>query len=72
MYLKETIKSYNRSIYAEQGEEVNVISYNGLVAILETAHKERFPCLVEMLSENEVVVVVEEVIEEPKAQLTLF
>lgn len=72
MYLKQTIKSYTRQVYAEQGEQVNVISYNGLVAIVETCAGERFPCLVEMLSENEVMVLVEEVIEEPKAQLTLF
>lgn len=60
MYLKQTIKSYNRQVYAQQGEQVNVISYNGLVAIVETCAGEKFPCLVEMLSENEVVVLVEE------------
>lgn len=76
MYLKQTIKSYTRQVYAEQGEQVNVISYNGLVAIVEDCKSNRFPCLVEMLSENEVVVLVEEDIIESEPvindQLRLF
>lgn len=72
MYANQPIISYNRTEYCQINTELTIIRTSGLVAIVEDCHANRFPCMVEMMSENEVVVVVEEVIEEPKAQLTLF
>lgn len=58
-YASQQLRSNNRSIYAEQNDPLTVVSVNGLVAIVETAKGNRFPCLVELLSDDRVVVVVE-------------
>ena len=71
-FATQDINSYNRQSYASQNDPLNLIRSDGLVAIVETAVGNRFPCLVEMLSENEVVVLVEEEIEQPIAQLKLW
>lgn len=71
-YAKQQITSYNRSVYAEQNEPLSVISQNGLVAIVETAKGNRFPVLVELLSDDMVVVLVEDGVVERKEQLELW
>ena len=61
--------------YAAQNEPLTIIRSDGLVAIVETARGNRFPVLVELLSDNEAVVVVEpEHVKEPEIfdQLRLF
>jgi hypothetical protein len=72
MYTIQDIRSYTRSLYAHQNEEVQIVSVNGLVAIVEAASGNRFPCMVELLSEDMVVVVVEEEVTEQINQLSLF
>lgn len=72
LFATQDIRSYNRSPYASQNDPLTLIRSDGIVAIVETEHGSRFPCLVEMLSDNEVVVLVEESIEEPVAQLKLW
>jgi hypothetical protein len=72
MYTIQDIRSYTRSLYAHQNEEVQIVSVNGLVAIVEAAQKDRFPCLVEMLSEEMVVVVVDAPEVVRKEQLELW
>jgi type II secretory pathway component GspD/PulD (secretin) len=72
MYAKEDIHSYNRSLYAKQNDFLAPIRSDGLVAIVETAHGNRFPCLVELLSEDEVVVLVETPEVVRKEQLELW
>lgn len=69
MYATTDICSYNRTLYAAQNTPLTVIRTSGAVAIVETAQGFKFPCPVEMLSENEVVVVVDKPIE---SQLMLF
>jgi len=69
-FATQDIRSYNRSIYCAQNDPLTLIRSDGIVAIVETAVGSRFPCLVEMLSENEVVV--EESVTEPVAQLKLW
>lgn len=59
MYCIQNIYSYNRSLYAEQNEDVSIISRSAHVAIVE-GKRGRFPVLFELLSDNMVVVVVEE------------
>lgn len=51
LYCKEQIRSYNRSVYAESGDEVAIISLSGHVAIVQ-GKKGRFPVLVELLSDE--------------------
>jgi hypothetical protein len=58
MYCKEPIKSYSGQIYADQNEAVTIISVSAHVAIVESK-RHRFPVLIELLSEDKVVVVVE-------------
>jgi hypothetical protein len=61
-----------RTLYAAQNEPLTLHHVNGLVAIVETATGSRFPCLVELLSDEMVVVVVVEEVKEIKDQLELF
>jgi hypothetical protein len=72
MYTSQQILSYNRSEYAPINTPVSIIRSDGIVAIVETAQGNRFPCLVEMLSEEMVVVVVEEAEVVRKEQLELW
>jgi len=75
LFARQPIISYNRSEYCPVNAELTLIRSDGIVAIVETAVGNRFPCLVEMLSENEVVVLVDEgVLPEPVVtdQLRLF
>jgi len=72
MYTKQDIKSHcTGKLYAEQNEQVEVISACLHVAIVQ-GKRGRFPVLVEMLSEQEVVVVVDVPEVEIKQQLELW
>ncbi len=53
------ISHTQRTQYCAQNEPLQVVSTNGLVAIVETARGNRFPCLIELLSDEQVVVIVE-------------
>lgn len=73
MFTQSQIRSYNRTVYAERGEQVHVLSVNGHVAICEGLRGNRFPCLWADLGEERPEEVVQDLPEvEPKAQLTLF
>ena len=72
MYCTQQIRSHcSPTIYAEQNEEVTVISQALHVAIVE-GRRGRFPVLVELLSDEKVVVVVEAEIKPYKEQLELW
>lgn len=71
-YATQTITSYNRSLYCNQNDPLTVISQTGLVAIVETAKGNRFPILIELLSDEMVLVVVEEAQADRKEQLELW
>lgn len=69
MFTTTRIKSHcSSAIYAEQNEELEVISINGHVAIVE-GKSGRFPCLVELLADERVVV---EEVKVLKEQLELW
>ena len=70
-YLTQDIYSYNRSIYGYQNEEVTVISDCLHVAIVEGKNG-RFPVLVEKLSDEMVLVVLDVTSEPVSDQLKLF
>jgi hypothetical protein len=73
MFSTRPILSYNRTEYCPVNAELTIIRSDGIVAIVETCAGQRFPCLVEMLSEELTVVVVEEKIEVVVTdQLSLF
>lgn len=67
------ILSNNRTLYAAQNEPVELLHINGIVAICETCKGNRFPVLLERLSDDQVVVIVEEIEVKPiKEQLELW
>lgn len=77
MYCKQAIKShFNRTVYADHGEEIVILTISGHVAICQ-GKRGNFPCLFELLSEIPIEVPKEEIIlrapkSNDKDQLNMF
>ena len=60
-FLTTTLHSHSSGkLYANQNDEVSIVSLNGHVAIVESALGNRFPVLVDLLGDERIVIVVEE------------